>query len=346
MSIRPTSPTLKRATAKRVTAPLAALGLAAAGLTLSAPAAEASERWRFDRERGGGVAESCGVFDGERLCVAVYCGRGVDGLEVGLTGWEPRGRGDRRRGAIEVDGRGRQATYLRENEPVIGDIWRLEMGRGERRLIERMKAGWRLSVDIAARGPAYDFTLAGSRRAIERLEQRCSRQARRDVDHGRQRRDDRADRAPDRPGEPVIRFGDENFGITLRFGTDGDDDGDRHRDRAPRHRFGPDWERIGSARVDRRRDRDVIRIGRDAGRFDALRLRALDNDVRIRRVRVHYGNGQSQSVNVDRRIGEGEASNVIELRGRRGRAIEQVELVYDTQSRGPRAELEVWGQTS
>jgi hypothetical protein len=109
--------------------------------------------------------------------------------------------------------------------------------------------------------------------------------------------------------------------------------------------FGRDWERLGVKGVDRRRDRDVIQLSRRDGSFDALRLRVLRNDVRIRRVRVEYGNGQSHDLEVDRRLSEGEASDILDLRGRHGRFIDKVTLIYDTVGRGPTAEVELWGRS-
>ncbi len=308
----------------------------AVGVVLSVAApAQANETWRFESARGGGYAESCDRFGGRAVCAVVYCGRGVDGLEVGLTGWEPRGRGDRRDGRIEVDGRGRDVAFVREESPVVGEVWRVDMRRGGGRLINRLKRGLRFSADIAARAPAYDFTLRGSNAAIARLEERCDRVARR-----ADRRDRRDDDADDAFEGGVIRIGDENFGLSIRIGDAPDDE------RRGRRVWGDDWVRLASLDVDRRRDRDVIDLDRRDGRFDALRLRVRDNDVRIRRVRVRYGNGQTEQLDVDRRINEGGRSDILELRGRRGRFIDRIVLVYDTQGRGPRAEVEVWGRRS
>jgi hypothetical protein len=116
------------------------------------------------------------------------------------------------------------------------------------------------------------------------------------------------------------------------------------RDEQPN--FGRNWERLGTKVVDRSRDREVIQLNRKDGSFDKLRLRVLDNDVRIRRVRVQYGNGVAHDLDVDRRITVGEHSGDIELRGRRGRFIDRVVLVYDTVGRGPKATVELWGHSS
>ncbi len=43
-----------------------------------------------------------------------------------------------------------------------------------------------------------------------------------------------------------------------------------------------DWELLGEKKVDRRGDRDTIRVGRREGRFEKIALEVLDNDVEIR----------------------------------------------------------------
>jgi uncharacterized protein YraI len=112
--------------------------------------------------------------------------------------------------------------------------------------------------------------------------------------------------------------------------------------RPDRPNFGPNWKRVASKEVDRRRDREVIQLGRNDGRFDEFRLRVLNNDVRIRRMNVQYGNGTAHDLDVDRRVNEGEATDPITLRGRNGRFIDRVTLVYDTVGRGPKATVELW----
>lgn len=110
--------------------------------------------------------------------------------------------------------------------------------------------------------------------------------------------------------------------------------------------FGPDWTRIGIAEDQFERAGDRVRVGRDGGRFDALRIRPAYNDVRIREVLVRYGNGVEHALDFEQRLQEGEPSGVIELRGRRGRFIDSVTVSYETDRRGPRATVEIWGRES
>jgi hypothetical protein len=108
--------------------------------------------------------------------------------------------------------------------------------------------------------------------------------------------------------------------------------------------LGPRWDEVGILRASRGGDRDVIEMTRRDGRFDALLLRVKRNDVQFRRVRVVYGNGRADNLEVDRRIRKGEESGVLELRGARGRFIDRIELAYRTRGGGRLAQVEVWGR--
>ncbi len=108
--------------------------------------------------------------------------------------------------------------------------------------------------------------------------------------------------------------------------------------------LGPRWDQLASQQVGRRADRDVIELGRRAGRFDALLIRVKREDVAFRRLRVVYGNGQSDELDVDRIIEAGDESDILELRGRAGRVINRIELIYRAAGDRRRAEVEVWGR--
>jgi len=117
--------------------------------------------------------------------------------------------------------------------------------------------------------------------------------------------------------------------------------GNRGQDRIG---LGPAWKPLATQTANRERDRDVIQLGRDEGSFNAFRLRAVGNDVRIRRVRVVYGNGNAHNIDIGSRVSEGDYSDPIELRGQKGRFVRRVIVVHDTVSRGPRAKVELWGR--
>ena len=102
------------------------------------------------------------------------------------------------------------------------------------------------------------------------------------------------------------------------------------------------WELLGEKRVDRRGDRDVIRVGRKEGRFEKIALEVRDNDVEIRDLKVFFHRGPPQDLQVRERIREGQRTRPIDLQGG-DRVIDRIELVYRTRGRGERATVAVYG---
>ncbi len=105
------------------------------------------------------------------------------------------------------------------------------------------------------------------------------------------------------------------------------------------------WERLGSQRVSFNVERDTIRVGRQEGRFDAVKLRFLNNDVELVSARITFGNGQTEDLRLRGRYRAGEETAVVRLGGRNGeRFIRDVDLVYRSRPsfRG-QAVVELWG---
>jgi hypothetical protein len=86
------------------------------------------------------------------------------------------------------------------------------------------------------------------------------------------------------------------------------------------------WERLGCEEVGRRTDRDVIKVGRREGRFEAIRLTASGNDVRVEDLKVVYANGRPDDIRVRSELREGSETRPLDLQGR-DRAIDRIELV-------------------
>ncbi|MEZ5924754.1 MAG: hypothetical protein R3D57_10275 [Hyphomicrobiaceae bacterium] len=108
--------------------------------------------------------------------------------------------------------------------------------------------------------------------------------------------------------------------------------------------LGKDWQLLGEESVDSRHDRDVIKVGRQEGRFSALVLRVSGGDVNLRELRVTYANGRDDVFRLRTQLPDGSETEAIDLKGD-DRAIRQVELVYDTNRRGRgRATVQVWGR--
>lgn len=93
------------------------------------------------------------------------------------------------------------------------------------------------------------------------------------------------------------------------------------------------WEELGCVDVGRRADHDVITVGRKDGRFKAIRLSAVGNDVHVMDLKVVYGNGQPDDIQVRSEIREGTDTRPLDLKGR-DRAIRQIDIVTKRDFRG------------
>lgn len=110
---------------------------------------------------------------------------------------------------------------------------------------------------------------------------------------------------------------------------------------------GARWEQLGSKAVDFKADRDVITVTAREGRFDAIKLHVTGNSIEVLDVKVRFGNGESQDVQVREQLREGGETRVIDLE-RDDRVIQAIELVYRTQGRARegRAEVKILGRHS
>jgi len=110
--------------------------------------------------------------------------------------------------------------------------------------------------------------------------------------------------------------------------------------------LGPNWSRLSIERAEGNRETEVIPLSRSDGRFNALLLRVMVSPVRIRRVRVVFGNGNRQDFDLRNVLRAGEEAGPLELRGRRGRFIRRIVLVYRDAGGNRRGRIEVWGRQS
>lgn len=108
------------------------------------------------------------------------------------------------------------------------------------------------------------------------------------------------------------------------------------------------WVKLGDQTVGFGTDRDVIEVGREDGRFRAVKLIIRRNDVFLRDLRVTYRNGEAEDLAVNQRIRAGGETGALQLSpGRRGdgaRVIQRIDLVYQSRP-GFRGEAiaELWG---
>lgn len=115
--------------------------------------------------------------------------------------------------------------------------------------------------------------------------------------------------------------------------------------------FGPgadQWVKLGDQTVGFGVDRDVIRLGRDDGRFKAIKLIVKRNDIFLADLKVTFRSGESQDLAVRQQIRAGGETGTLALapspRGANGRVIERIDMVYRSRP-GFRGEaiVEVWG---
>jgi hypothetical protein len=103
------------------------------------------------------------------------------------------------------------------------------------------------------------------------------------------------------------------------------------------------WVQLGQQKVGHNADRDTLYVGSYEGRFEALRFRVLGNAVAFAEVRVIYGNGKSEVLDVKEHVQAGETTRSYDLRGRH-RLIERIEFLYQSESQWDRrATVQVFG---
>ncbi len=104
------------------------------------------------------------------------------------------------------------------------------------------------------------------------------------------------------------------------------------------------WNLLGTQKVGFNVDRDVIRVGRQEGRFRAIKLRVIGNDIELLDLKVIYANGQPDDLAVRQFLRKGSETRAIDLKGDR-RSIQEIQLVYKSKpSFKGRATVEVYGQ--
>ena len=117
----------------------------------------------------------------------------------------------------------------------------------------------------------------------------------------------------------------------------------QRRDRDEGRRGDGRWERLGDARVDGKRDHDVIRVNA-RGRFRAIRFFIQGGEIEFQRVVVHFENGADTDVEVRERIRRDGTTRSIDL-PEDERKIRSVEVWYGkgNWSRG-RPQLVLYGR--
>lgn len=105
-----------------------------------------------------------------------------------------------------------------------------------------------------------------------------------------------------------------------------------------------DWQRLGTRTVTDRVEHDEIVVGADEGRYTALRLGARRSAVKVKRIVVHFGNGDEQVFERNFKVPQGGRGPVLDLEGGK-RVIRRVSFTYEAASLGRRgAVMSLWGR--
>ncbi|HEV7667102.1 MAG TPA: hypothetical protein VGS22_01145 [Thermoanaerobaculia bacterium] len=103
------------------------------------------------------------------------------------------------------------------------------------------------------------------------------------------------------------------------------------------------WILLGERSVTDGIDHDTIVVTGARGRFEKIAIRVFDRAVQFHDVKVHYGDGFVQDVEIRSVIPAAGWSRIIDLSGGR-RVIRSIEFWYDAQSLGGKATVRVFGQ--
>lgn len=104
------------------------------------------------------------------------------------------------------------------------------------------------------------------------------------------------------------------------------------------------WERLGARRVNYGLDRDEIFVTAKDGIFTALKIKVKRGGINMHKLVVHYGNGQTDEIELRNNFAPGSESRVLDLVGNK-RIIQKVVFWYDTKNIARRrAVVELWGR--
>jgi len=87
------------------------------------------------------------------------------------------------------------------------------------------------------------------------------------------------------------------------------------------------WEELGCGKVGIKPDRDTIRVGRREGRFSTIKLGVRGSKIELIDLTVVYDRGAPDQITVRKKIGDGDETPPLDLRGER-RVIDHVDLTY------------------
>lgn len=105
----------------------------------------------------------------------------------------------------------------------------------------------------------------------------------------------------------------------------------------------PNYELIGSKKVDFGADKDTIEVTAKEGRFNSIMLSVDDGELVMHDIKIEFGNGESFSPEVRAEFQEGSRSRQIDLPGE-ARIIKEITFKYRSKLKRGKATVEVYGK--
>jgi hypothetical protein len=103
-----------------------------------------------------------------------------------------------------------------------------------------------------------------------------------------------------------------------------------------------DWDRLGTVVADRELDRDVIDLGKRAGRYEALMFRVERGDVVLEDLKITFQDDSIYSPDLKMVFREGERSRSIDLPPNGGK-VKRIRFLYRSAGYKQNAVVDVYG---
>ena len=105
-----------------------------------------------------------------------------------------------------------------------------------------------------------------------------------------------------------------------------------------------DWKKLGERRVSFNKESDVIHVSGLRGKFDAIAFKVGKAPIYLSKIKIYFGNGQTQNLFINKRLEKGKQSIPYRLLGG-DRVINKVEFSYRTALGGHKyAEMNLYGR--
>jgi hypothetical protein len=104
-----------------------------------------------------------------------------------------------------------------------------------------------------------------------------------------------------------------------------------------------EWVELASYKVDYKKDREVIEIGKSEGRFTKVRLEVKKGDMILDKLKFTFGDGETFEPDTKVEFKEGSSTRDIDLPGS-GRIIKKVEFVCKSEHKHDPATLILYGK--